>query len=207
MMAQQISIHPENPQPRAVRKVVETINNGSVIAYPTDSSYALGCAIGQRDAIERIVKLRGLPKTHHFTLLCRDLTEIATFAIVTNPVFRLLKAYTPGAYTFILPATREVPRKLQNAKRKTIGIRVPDHPVTMAILEELGHPLMSVSLQLPGDELPFTSAYDINERLSSNIDLIVDGEATDFHRTSIIDLVGGYPVILREGKGDVTPFQ
>lgn len=203
-MAEYLEIHPENPQPRLVALVADRLREGAVIAYPTDSSYALGCAIGEKMAIERIRRLRGFGREHYFTLLCRDLSEISNYAKVGNADFRLLKSATPGPYTFVLPATRQVPRRLWHPKRKTIGIRVPCHPTAHAIAEALGEPVMSVTLQLPGDDLPLSDPLDVRERLSNDVDVIVDSGACGVESTTVLDLTGVVPRVLREGGGSVT---
>lgn len=205
-MTQYFEIHPENPQPRIIRSAVEMIRAGAVVVYPTDSSYALGCHIGDKAAMQKIARIRQFDKTHHFTLICRDLSEISTYAKVDNAAYRLLKAHTPGAYTFLLQATKEVPKRLQNAKRKTIGLRVPDHPVAQALLAELGEPIMSSTLILPGDEMPLSDPYEIRERLANQVDAFIDAGNCGLDATSIIDLVSGAPEVLRVGKGDVSDF-
>ncbi len=199
-----LEIHPQNPQPRLIRQAVELIRDGGVVVYPTDSCYALGCQIGDKTAMLRIARIRETDKHHHFTLVCRDLSEIARFARVSNQQYRFLKMLTPGPYTFILEATREVPKRLQNPKRRTIGIRVPDHPVPQLLLAELGEPLMSSTLLLPGEELPLTDASEIQERLSQVVDAVIDGGNCGLEPTTVIDLESGTPVILRQGKGDVS---
>ncbi|HEY0720286.1 MAG TPA: L-threonylcarbamoyladenylate synthase [Gammaproteobacteria bacterium] len=206
-MSQFFQIHAENPQTRLIRQAVEVIRGGGVIVYPTDSGYALGCLLGDKDALERIRAIRRLDDRHHFTLICRDLSEIATYAKVENSVYRLLKAVTPGPYTFILPATREVPRRLQHPKRKTIGLRVPDNPIAQALLAELGEPLMSTTLILPGSELPESDPYEIRQLLERQVDLIIDGGYGSLEVTTMVDLEGETPVVLREGLGDPTPFR
>ena len=203
-MARIIEIHPRDPQQRLVAEVVATIRNGGLIAYPTDSSYALGCHIGDKRAMDRIRKIRHADKHHNFTLVCTDLSEISLYARVENWAYRLIRSLTPGPYTFILPATREVPKRLQNPKRRTIGLRVPDHAIVHALLGVLGEPIMSSTLQLPGDELPLTDVYDIEERIGKSIDLIVDGGPTGIEPTTVIDLSGGAIEVLREGRGDVS---
>lgn len=200
---QTFDIHPQNPQQRLVTRVVGALRDGAVIAYPTDSSYALGCGIGQRDAIKRICRIRGFVREHYFTLVCRDLSEIATYAKVDNVSFRLLKALTPGPYTFVLPATREVPRWLWHPKRKTIGIRVPGHHTATAIADRLDAPIMSVTCQLPGDDLPLSDPLDIEQRLGKNIDLLVDSGACAVEPTTVLDLTRDAPVVLRHGRGAV----
>ena len=200
-------VHPKDPQVRLVRQAVEIMHSGGVVVYPTDSCYALGCHIGDKGAMERISRIRQTDKHHHFTLVCRDLSEIAHYARVSNQQYRTLKAFTPGPYTFILPATRETPKRLQNPKRRTIGIRVPDHPVPRLILEELGEPLMSSTLMLPGDETPMTDAREIQERLYHVVDAVIDGGNCGMEPTSVIDLAGIAPVIARRGRGDVSAFE
>jgi len=206
-MAQFFQIHPDNPQPRLVHQTVELIREGGVIVYPTDSCYALGCHIGDKAAMERIRRIRRVDDRHNFTLVCRDLSEIALYAKVDNAAYRLIKSLTPGAYTFILKATREVPRRLQNPKRKTIGLRVPDHAIVHAILDALGEPLMSSTLSLPGDDMPLTDPDEMRERLEHQVDLVIDGGFCGVEPTTVIDLVEGAPVALRTGKGDITPLQ
>ena len=200
-MSQFFQIHPVNPQARLIRRAVEIVRDGGVIAYPTDSGYALGCHIGDKDAMERIRALRVLDDKHNFTLMCRDLSEIATYAKVENSAYRLLKAHTPAPYTFILEATREVPRRLQHPRRKTIGIRVPDNAITQALLAELGEPLLSSTLILPGQDIPMTDAEEIRDRLGNRLDLVIDGGYCGFEPTTVVDLVTGVPDILRVGKG------
>lgn len=202
-MTEIIEIHPVNPQARIIKQIAEVIRAGGVIAYPTDSSYALGCHLGDRDALERIRRIRQADKHHNFTLVCRDLSEIATYARVENWAYRLLRALTPGPYTFILKATREVPRRLQNPRRKTIGIRVPRHPVTMALLEELGEPLMSSTLLLPGEDYPPSNAIEVLDRLSGRVDVIIDAGPCGMEPTTVVELEGGSPKVVRQGKGDV----
>ena len=206
-MTQLLHIHPANPQARLINQVVAVLQKGGVIAYPTDSAYALGCHLGDKDALERIKKLRELDKNHNFTLVCQNLSEIGTYAQVSNPVFRLLKANTPGPYTFILPASQEVPRRLQHPKRKTIGLRVPDNNIALEILKVLNEPLMSVTLILPGESIPLFDPEIIYKRLQGQIDLIVDGGYCEIEPTTVIDLVEGAPKIIRVGKGDPAPFQ
>lgn len=201
---QLFNIHPQNPQSRLISQVVTIVRHGGVIIYPTDSSYALGCLIGNKEAMDRIRHIRELDEQHNFTLMCRDLSEIASYAKVDKRAFRLIKSLTPGPYTFILNATREVPRRLQNPKRKTIGLRVPDHPIALALLEALGEPLMSVTLILPSDEMPLTDPEDIGKMLGNRVDVIIDGGNCGFEPTSIIDLVGEVPVVVRQGKGDTS---
>ena len=206
-MAELIQIHPTNPQRRLVSEVVRIIRDGGVIAYPTDSSYALGCHIGDKRAMDRIHRIRRTDKNHNFTLVCSDLSEIALYARVDNWAYRLLKSLTPGPYTFILKATREVPKRLQNPKRRTIGLRVPNHTVVRAMLSELGEPIMSSTLTLPGDDLPLTQAEDVEERVGNQIDAIVDSGPTGIEPSSVLDLSGGSVVVVRSGKGDVSIFE
>ncbi|WP_036860654.1 L-threonylcarbamoyladenylate synthase [Porticoccus hydrocarbonoclasticus] len=200
-MSQFFSIHPENPQLRLIRQAVEIVRAGGVIVYPTDSAYALGCQIGDKKALDRIRQIRQLDKHHNFTLMCRDLSELSAYAKVDNQVFRLLKTYTPGPYTFILDATAEVPRRLMHPKRKTIGLRVPGNPIALALLEELGEPLMSVTLIMPTDEYPLTDPYDIRDTLEHHVDLIVDGGYCGLEATTVVDLSGEVPQVTRQGVG------
>lgn len=205
-MSQYFQVHPDNPQVRLIRKAVELVRAGAVIVYPTDSAYALGCHIGNKDAMERICRIRQVDDRHNFTLVCRDLSELALYAKVDNPAYRLLKALTPGPYTFILPATREVPRRLQNPKRRTIGLRVPANTIAQALLAELGEPLMSATLALPGHDHPMTDARDIREALERDVDLVIDGGNCGVEPTTVVDMTGDVPVVVRAGKGDVAPF-
>lgn len=202
-MAQYLEIHPKNPQLRLIRQAVEIVREGGVIAYPTDSCYALGCHVGDKEALERIRRIRQADKNHHFTLVCRDLVEIARFAQVDTWQFRLLKAHTPGPFTFLLAATRETPKRLQHPKRRTIGIRVPDHPVPHLLLAELGEPMMSSTLLLPGEETPLTDGEQILERLGGVVDAILDGGHCGIEPTTVVDLAVSPPVILRQGKGQI----
>ncbi|MBM4221819.1 MAG: threonylcarbamoyl-AMP synthase [Gammaproteobacteria bacterium] len=205
-MSQRLHVHPVNPQPRLIRQAAELIRNGSLVVYPTDSGYAFGWHIGDRDAAERLQRIRQTGKDHNFTLVCRDLSEIATYARIENPTYRLLRAHTPGPYTFILRATREVPRRLQNPRQQTVGIRVPDHPVPLALLAELGEPLMSSSLILPDHELPLADPDDIEEALAGRIDLLIDSGNCGLDPTTVVDLTGSYPQVLRQGRGDASAF-
>lgn len=200
-----VTIHPENPQLRLVRQVVSVLREGGVIAYPTDSAYALGCHIGDKKALEQIRRIRELGKSHNFTLICRDLSELATYAKVSNSVYRFLKASTPGPYTFILPASKEVPKRLQHPKRKSIGLRIPANSITAAILEELKEPLMSVTLILPEEELPLADPEAIYEKLQDRVCLVIDGGSCGVEPTTVIDLIGT-PTIVRHGKGDISLF-
>jgi len=201
-MAEYLELHPVDPQPRLIRRAVEVVRGGGLIAYPTDSCYALGCAIGDKAAMERIADIRQTDKRHHFTLVCRDLSEIARYARVENWQYRLLRSATPGPYTFILEATREVPRRLLNPKRRAIGIRIPDHPVPLLLLGELGEPLMSSTLSLPGDKYPLTNAAEIYARLKHQVAAVLDGGNCGLTPTTVVDLTGRAPVIVRVGKGD-----
>lgn len=205
-MAQYFHIHPDNPQKRLVHQAVNIVREGGVIAYPTDSSYALGCHIGDKAAMERIRRIRRVDDRHNFTLVCRDLSEIALYARVSNTDYRILKAHTPGPYTFILQASREVPRRLQNPKRKTIGIRVPDHVISRDLLEELGEPMMSSTLILPGENVPLSDPEEIRERLEHDLDLVIDGGHCGLEPTTVVVLENGEAEIARVGCGDTTPF-
>lgn len=202
-MSQYFTLHPENPQPRFIKQAVDIINKGGVVIYPTDSSYAIGCHLGDKKAMDRIRLIRQLDKNHNFTLVCRDLSEISKYAIVDNLNYRLMKSLTPGPYTFILPATREVPKRLLHPKRKTIGIRVPDNAVCSALLEELDQPLMSSTLTLPGEDYPLTDPYKIRVKLENMVDLIVDGGYSGNDATTVVSLIDEKPEILRQGLGSV----
>ena len=205
-MAQFFSIHTDTPNIRLIRQAVAIVRGGGIIVYPTDSCYALGCHIGDKDAMTRIRAIRQVDERHHFTLVCRNLAEIATYAKVDNSQYRLLKATTPGSYTFILQATREVPRRLQHPKRSTIGLRIPDHPVVQALLEELDEPLLSSTLILPGDEFPLNDAEEIRERLEHQVELVMDAGSCGIDMTTVIDLTTDVPALVRQGKGDIEPF-
>jgi tRNA threonylcarbamoyl adenosine modification protein (Sua5/YciO/YrdC/YwlC family) len=205
-MVETLHIHPDNPQARLLSKVADIVRNGGLVAYPTDSAYALGCHLGDKEAVDRIRRIRELDKHHNFTLVCRDLSELGNYAKVDNQVFRLLKAHTPGPYTFILNATSEVPRRLMHPKRKTIGLRVPNNAITQGLLAELGEPLISVTLILPGDEYPLSDPDDIRDRLGSRIDALVDGGCGSLEPTTVIDLSGAEPQLLRRGMGDPETF-
>lgn len=205
-MSQFFQIHPDNPQVRLVRQAADIIRAGGVVVYPTDSAYAIGCHIGDKGALDRIRRIRKLDDRHNFTLVCRDLSEIATYARVDNTVYRLLKHCTPGPYTFILRATSEVPRRLLHAKRKTVGLRVPDNAITQALLADLGEPMMSVTLIMPGDEYPLIDPYEIRQLLQNEVDLVIDGGYCGMEATTVVDLVDDVPLIMRAGKGDIAPF-
>lgn len=206
-MAERLELHPTTPQTRILRSASDCLRDGGVIVYPTDSCYALGCAIGAKNAMERIQRIRQAGKHHYFTVICRDLSEIARFARVDNWQYRLLKAFTPGPYTFVLRATKEVPRRLLEERRRTVGIRVPDHAVVRALLKELAEPLMSTTLLLPGDETPMTDAREIENRIGHLVDLILDAGNCGLEPSTIVDLSGSEPKLLRAGKGDPRPFQ
>ena len=205
-MSQLFHIHPENPQPRLVNQAVDYLNKGSVIVYPTDSGYALGCRLEEKNAMERICRIRQLDGNHNFTLMCRDLSELSTYSQVDNSAFRILKNNTPGNYTFILKATKEVPRRLMNDKRKTIGLRVPSNPVALALLERLNEPMMSTSLMLPGNDFTESDPEEIQHSICKLVDLIIDGVSLGQQPTTVIDLTSDAPVIVREGAGDTRPF-
>jgi len=205
-MSQYFAVHPTHPQPRLIAQAAAIIRAGGVIAYPTDSCYAIGCQIGNKEAMQRLRTIRRIDDKHHLTLMCRDLSEIAAYAQVDNVQYRLLKKTTPGSYTFILQASREVPRRLLHPRRKTIGLRVPDHAVAHALLSALGEPLLSATLSLPGDAQPLTDAQEIRERLEHAIDLVLDGGSCGIDPTTMLDLTGAVPELLRQGKGSVEPF-
>jgi len=202
-MAQFLSIHPDNPQGRLLETVGEILRNGGLIVYPTDSCYALGCQVGDKAATERIRKIRATGKDHNFTLVCRDLSEIAVYANVDNSAYRLLRTLTPGPYTFILRATSEVPKRLQHPKRRTIGLRVPENAIALGILEALDAPIMSSTLIFPGEDLPMTDATEIRERLERAVDAVVDGGSCGLEPTTVLDLTGGEVIVRRKGKGEV----
>jgi len=206
-MSQFFHVHSQTPQPRLIRQAVRIIQEGGVVVYPTDTTYALGCGLGEKAALDRIRQIRQLDERHNFTLACRDLSEIGTYAKVEKTAYRLLKAFTPGPYTFVLRATSEVPRRLQHPKRKSIGIRVPDHAIARALLEELNAPLMTTSMLLPGQDIPWTEAGEINEALGSRVDLVIDGGPCGLEPSTVVDLYDGVPQVIREGAGDVSVFQ
>lgn len=203
-MAQLIEIHPQNPQSRLIKQVVDIITQGGVIVYPTDSCFALGWHIGDKNAMERVCTIRRLDNKHNFTLMCRNISEVSTYAKLDNLAYRLIKSLTPGPYTFILDATREVPRRLQHAKRKTIGVRIPDNRIALAILDTLAEPLMSTSLILPGQDLPLIDSFEIQELLDHQVDLIIDGSACGVEPTTVIEFIDSEPTVIRSGKGDTS---
>ncbi|GAP75019.1 MULTISPECIES: L-threonylcarbamoyladenylate synthase [Pseudoalteromonas] len=206
-MSQFFHIHPQNPQPRLIQQAVDIVRKGGVMVYPTDSGYAIGCQLGEKAAQERITRIRGIEKHHNFTLMCRDLSELATYARVDNQMFRLIKNNTPGPYTFIFKGTKEVPRRVLNDKKKTIGIRVTDHPISKALLEELGAPLMSCSLILPGAEFTESDPDEIRDRLEKHVDVIIHGGFLSEQATTVVDLSDDAVEILRVGCGDPSPFK
>ena len=206
-MSQFFQIHPDNPQPRLIKQAVEIINKGGVIVYPTDCAYALGCHIGDKSALERIKQIRKLDDKHNFTLVCRDLSELATYAKVDNTAYRLLKHNTPGAYTFILKGTAEVPRRLMHPKRRQIGIRIPDNSIALALMEELREPIMSTSLILPGESDPLTDPYDIRDSLQHQVDLVIDGGYCGMEATTVVNMADDDISVFRQGAGDPSPFQ
>jgi tRNA threonylcarbamoyl adenosine modification protein (Sua5/YciO/YrdC/YwlC family) len=206
-MARYFDVHPVDPQRRVIGQVVDILRGGGLIAYPTDSCFALGCQLGDREGIERIREIRQLDPRHHFTLVCRDFAQLGTFVTISNTVFRTIKAVTPGRYTFILPATKEVPRRLLHPKRKTVGVRIPEHVVTRAILTELGEPLLSSTLLLPDQEEPMTQGWEIKERLDHAVDAVIDSGDCGTDPTTVIDFSQSEPEIVRSGAGDTTPFE
>ncbi len=205
-MSQFFQIHPDNPQKRLIKQAVEIIHKGGVIVYPTDSAYALGCHLGDKSALEKIKRIRRLDDKHNFTLVCRDLSEVGTYAKVGNQAYRIMKAHTPGAYTFILKATSEVPRRLLHPKRRAIGLRIPDNNIALELLQELGEPLMSTSLILPGEVDPMTDPYDIRDTLQHDVDLVIDGGYCGMEATTVVNLVDESPEIIREGAGSLEGF-
>ncbi|MFF7454170.1 L-threonylcarbamoyladenylate synthase [Kitasatospora sp. NPDC008115] len=206
-MAKYFDVHPESPQPRTIGTVADSLRSGALIAYPTDSCFALGCRLDNRDGLERIRSIRRLDDRHHFTLMCEDFAQLGQFVQLDNNVFRAVKAATPGSYTFILPATKEVPRRLMHPKKKTVGVRIPDHAVTRALLAELGEPLVSSTLLLPGDDEPMTQGWEIKERLDHVLDAVVDSGECGTVPTTVVDFSGGEPEIVRRGAGDVSRFE
>ncbi|MFB6554420.1 MULTISPECIES: L-threonylcarbamoyladenylate synthase [unclassified Streptomyces] len=206
-MAKYFDVHPDNPQPRSIAQVADSVRSDALIAYPTDSCYALGCRLGSRDGIDRIRSIRQLDSRHHFTLVCQDFAQLGQFVQIDNDVFRAIKASTPGSYTFILPATREVPRMLQHPKKKTVGVRIPDHVVTQALLTELGEPLLSSTLLLPGEEEPMTQGWEIKDRLDHVVDAVIDSGDCGTEPTTVVDFSGGEAEIVRRGAGDTARFE
>ena len=206
-MARYFDVHPVDPQPRAIAQAVEIVRSGGLIAYPTDSCFALGCALGNQDGKDRIVRIRKLDDRHHFTLVCSDFAQLGQFVHVNNASFRAIKAATPGSYTFILPATKEVPRRLLHPKKKTVGVRIPDHRVTQALLAELGEPLLSSTLLLPDTEEPMTEGWEIKDLLDHELDAVIDSGECGKEPTTVVDLSDGDAEILRVGAGDPTPFE
>ncbi|MEU4337365.1 L-threonylcarbamoyladenylate synthase [Micromonospora lupini] len=206
-MARYYDVHPENPQPRIIGQVADLIRGGGLVAYPTDSCYALGIQLGNQDGLDRIRQIRRLDDRHHFTLVCRDFAQLGQFVQINNAVFRLVKASTPGSYTFILPATKEVPRRMLHPRKRTVGVRVPRHTVTQALLAELGEPLVSSTLALPGEDEPMTQGWEIKERLDHQLDAVLDAGDCGKEPTTVIDLSGPEPEILRRGAGDVSRFE
>lgn len=205
-MSQYFQIHPENPQPRLIKQAAQIVDGGGLLALPTDSSYALVCHLDDKAAVERMRRIRGVDDRHHLTLLCRDLSDLANYAKVDNRQYRMLKAATPGAYTFILEATKEVPRRLSHPSRKTIGLRVPEHEIAQALLGELGQPLLGTTLILPDSEMPLNDPAEIRERLQKQIELVIDGGSCSLEPTTVVDLTGDSPVVLRRGRGDTSMF-
>ncbi|MET7638567.1 L-threonylcarbamoyladenylate synthase [Streptomyces sp. NPDC005438] len=206
-MARYFDVHPDNPQPRTIRQVADLVRDGGLIVYPTDSCYALGCRLGDSAGIERIRAIRKLDQRHHFTLMCHDLAQAGHFVRFDNAVFRAVKAATPGCYTFILPATAEVPRRMLHPKRRTVGVRIPDHAVTSALLDEIGEPILSTTLLLPDEEEPPTEGWDIKERLDHVVDAVIDSGDAGAEPTTVVDFSDRSPEIVRFGAGDPTPFE
>jgi len=206
-VAKYFEVHPDNPQPRLIRQVADLVRDGGVIAYPTDSCFALGFRLGNRDGLDRIRRIRGLDDRHHFTLVCHDFAQCGQFVVLGNSVFRLVKAHTPGGYTFILPASREVPRRLMHPRKRTVGVRIPRHTVALALLAELGEPIVSSTLLLPGSEEPLTQGWEIQQRLDHELDAVLDGGDCGLQPTTVVDLSEDEPEILRRGAGDPAPFE
>ncbi|MBL4827343.1 MAG: threonylcarbamoyl-AMP synthase [Spongiibacteraceae bacterium] len=205
-MSQFFQIHPDNPQSRLIEHAVDIFRKGGVVVYPTDSGYALGCQLGNKKALETIRRIRKLDNKHNFTLMCRDLSELGTYARVENTAYRLIKVHTPGPYTFIFKATNEVPKRLMHPKRRTIGLRVPDNRIALALLEALNEPIMSVTMMLPGDDSPMMDPYEIRQTLEHDLDLVIDGGYCGMEATSVIDMVEDTPSIIRQGLGDTSAF-
>ena len=206
-MARYFDVHPHDPQPRSIRQVVDILREGGLIAYPTDSCFALGCTLGNQEGKARILAIRRLDERHHFTLVCRDFAQLGQLVHIDNAVFRAVKAATPGRYTFILPATSEVPRRLMHPKKRTVGVRIPDHPVALALLAELGEPMVSSTLLMPGEEEPMTDGWEIKERLEHQVDAVIDSGEAGSEPTTVVDFSDGYAQILRKGSGDPSPFE
>lgn len=206
-MATYVEVHPADPQPRVIAQAARLLRDGGLIAYPTDSCFAFGCQVGNRSGLDRIRSIRELDSTHHFTLVCKDFAQAGPLVHVTNPVFRMVMAAVPGGYTFILPATKEVPRRLVHPRKRTIGIRIPDHPVVRALLAELGEPILSSTLHLPGDDDPLTDGWEIKERLDGRVDMVIDSGETGTVPTTVVDLSDGEPAVLRRGAGDPSRFE
>ena len=206
-MARFVDLHPDNPQPRLIAQVVEAMQEGALIAYPTDSGYALGCMLGNRDGRDRILKIRGLDDKHHFTLMCRDFSQLGQFVHVDNSAFRAIKAATPGPYTFILPATGEVPRRLMHPKKRTVGVRIPDHVLDNALLDELGEPMLTSTLILPDETEPRTLGWEIKEELDHVVDLVLEAGETPAEPTTVVDWSDAAPVVIRAGAGDPSRFE
>jgi tRNA threonylcarbamoyl adenosine modification protein (Sua5/YciO/YrdC/YwlC family) len=206
-VATYVEVHPADPQPRVIAQAARLLRDGGLIAYPTDSCFAFGCQVGNRSGLDRIRSIRELDSTHHFTLVCKDFAQAGPLVHVTNPVFRMVMAAVPGGYTFILPATKEVPRRLVHPRKRTIGIRIPDHPVVRALLAELGEPILSSTLHLPGDDDPLTDGWEIKERLDGRVDMVIDSGETGTVPTTVVDLSDGEPAVLRRGAGDPSRFE
>lgn len=206
-MAKYFDVHPVDPQPRAIAQLVRIMDEGGVIAYPTDSGFALGCRMGNQEALTRMRRIRGLDDKHHFTLLCKDFAQLGQLVHIDNAVFRAVRAVTPGCYTFILPATSEVPRKLLHPKKRTVGVRIPAHKVAQAILAEVGEPIVTTTLLLPGDEEPMSQGWEIKERLDHQVDAVIDSGDAGLEPTTVVDFSSGYPEIVRKGAGDPAPFE
>jgi tRNA threonylcarbamoyl adenosine modification protein (Sua5/YciO/YrdC/YwlC family) len=206
-MATYFDVHPVDPQPRSIAQAVRLMREGGVVAYPTDSGFALGCRMGNQEGLSRMRQIRGLDAKHHFTLLCKDFAQLGQLVHIENAVFRAIKAATPGPYTFILPATSEVPRKLLHPKKRTVGVRIPDHRVAQAILAEIGEPIVTTTLLLPGEEEPMAEGWQIKERLDHQVEAVIDSGAVGREPTTVVDFSGGVPEIVRKGAGDTTPFE
>lgn len=206
-MARFLDIHPVDPQPRLIEQVVDSLRQGGLVAFPTDSCYSLGAQLGDSDAKQRIIDIRKVDERHHFTVLCRDFAQLGQFVQLDNAVFRAVKQATPGPYTFILPATKEVPKRLLHPKKKTIGVRIPDHRICQALLEAMGEPLLTSTLLMPGDEEPMGYGWEIKERLDNQVDIVIDGDQSGMEPTTVVDLSEGYAEVLRVGSGDPSPFE